>query len=151
MSLMPITQPDLDVWNRLNSLLERMERPVIEGALGSRELLPSERPLGQMDVVEYEKNFVVQTELPGIPKDAIHIELTEGRLRIFGENTLSKDEQQGKWHVQERSYGKFERTLMVPKNADVDNISANYENGVLEVTIPKKTEGLPQKKAISVN
>ncbi|KAI3641894.1 hypothetical protein MIR68_000065, partial [Amoeboaphelidium protococcarum] len=40
---------------------------------------------------------------------------------------------------------------MVPKNADVDNISANYENGVLEVKIPKKTEGLPQKKAISVN
>ncbi|KAI3629543.1 hypothetical protein MIR68_012423, partial [Amoeboaphelidium protococcarum] len=136
MSLMPITQPDLDVWTRLNSLLERMERPVIEGALGSRELMPSERLLGQMDVVEYDKNFVVQTELPGIPKEAIHIELTEGRLRIFGENTLSKDEQQGKWHVQERSYGKFERTLMVPKNADVDNISANYENGVLEVKIP---------------
>ncbi|KAI3649435.1 hypothetical protein MP228_005067 [Amoeboaphelidium protococcarum] len=123
-----------------------------EGGRDERALVPSTyKTAFPIDVIERDNDYVVQSELAGIPKEAIQIELANNKLRIFGENTQSKDEQQGKWHVQERSYGKFERTLMVPKNADVDNISANYENGVLEVKIPKRAEALPSKKTIAIN
>lgn len=98
-----------------------------------------------VDVLENENNFVVSAELPGLSKDEIHVEVENNRLTIKGERKFEKRDEKENYHFVERSYGSFLRSFTLPRNVNPDAIEAEYKDGVLQLTLPKREEVKPKK------
>jgi len=81
-------------------------------------------------------NFVVRAELPGLTKDEVKVEVLEESLVIEGERKREKEEKGEEFYRSERYYGKFYRSIPLPKGAKAEEIKAELTNGVLEVVIP---------------
>jgi HSP20 family protein len=81
-------------------------------------------------------NLVVNAELPGLGKDDVQIEVTDEGLAISGERKHEHTEQGEGYYRSERSYGRFYRLIPLPEDANIDQAKANFNNGVLEITIP---------------
>jgi HSP20 family protein len=101
-----------------------------------------------VDVKETDTQVVVKAEVPGIEAKDINISVTGDVLTIKGEKKSEREEKEENYHVVERSYGSFSRSLGLPAAVDLDNIEASYDKGVLTVTCPKKEEVKP--KAIEI-
>lgn len=99
---------------------------------------------GACDIEDRNSHFLVNLDLPGIPKNEIHVEAKDGRLKIWGERKSEKKE----GDYTERHWGRFERTIPIPSGADEKNIEAHYESGVLSLAIPKLIE--PKAKTIEI-
>jgi HSP20 family protein len=103
-----------------------------------------------MDLVETEDHFVVRADLPGLSEDDISIELEDNVLTIAGERKLEqKSEKEGYYRI-ERASGKFARSLTLPDGVDHDAVTAAFENGVLEVRVPKPEQRKPRRVSIGV-
>ena len=100
------------------------------------------------DIKETDTSFEVEIALAGIKKDDIKIELNNGVLMVSGERSSKKEENTGKYHLNEIQYGKFSRRFTLPENTNADKIEAKVEDGVLFLSIPKSEEVKP--KLISV-
>jgi HSP20 family protein len=93
----------------------------------------------KVDIAENDKDFIVTADLPGMDKDKIDIMLEDGKvLKISGVRSSEKKETAPGVVRQERMEGKFERIFELPAECKSEGISASYDNGVLEITIPKK-------------
>lgn len=93
-----------------------------------------------MDLVENENAFVASVDLPGLTKDDIKISVEDGVLSISGERTFERSEEADDktgFRRFERSFGSFHRSLTLPQGIEQENISAAFENGVLNLTLPK--------------
>lgn len=104
-----------------------------------------------LDVAENEDGYVVVATIPGVNAEDIEIVLEDGVLSIKGEipsNNLINDEQ---YHIRERRFGKFSRSIRFPADVDADNIEATYENGVLTLAVPKVEEVKPRRIAVKIN
>jgi HSP20 family protein len=88
-----------------------------------------------IDVVTKDSDLVVRAELPGVKQDDVDITLQDNVLTISGERKAEQEEERGGYHVRERRYGSFSRSLALPEGLDESKIHARYENGVLEVTV----------------
>ncbi len=104
--------------------------------------------LPSLDVSETKNEFVVKAELPGIDPKDIDISLTNDILTIKGEKKQEKEEKEENYHLIERSYGSFTRSVRVPGQVQSDKINATFKNGVLKVTLPKTEEA--KKKEIKI-
>ena len=104
-----------------------------------------------LDVAETEDEFVVEASLPGINPDDLEITYTDKLLTIKGEVTDEKDVEDRRYYLRERRYGSFCRSLSLPASVNVDNIEANYENGVLSLHLPKAEEAKPKSIDIKVS
>ncbi len=103
----------------------------------------------RVDIFDDGNNFVLSAELPGVSREDLDIDVKDNRLTIKGEKKLeNKTEKEGYLRV-ERSYGLFERSFFLDDNIDRENIQADYKDGVLHLTLPRKQEE-PSKK-IEVN
>lgn len=104
-----------------------------------------------VDVYEKDNTFVVKAELPGVNKDDIDVSLDQGDLVIRGQRT-SEHEESGEhnYYRMERSYGSFYRRIPMPDGAQEDDISANFTDGVLEITAPLGKTETGQKKKIAI-
>jgi HSP20 family protein len=91
----------------------------------------------RIDVSETGQEMRISADLPGVNADDIGVSIVDDILTIRGEKKL---EQQGDYHVAERSYGMFLRSLRLPYSVDIDRIRADFANGVLTVTLPKCKE-----------
>ncbi len=101
-------------------------------------LEPSLRP--RLDVSGTEKEYTIAVELPGVDEKDVTLELHNGTLSIRGEKKQEEkqeDKEKGYYRM-ERSYGSFERTLALPKDADTAGIKASHKSGVLTITVPRK-------------
>jgi len=96
--------------------------------------------LAPMEVFDSDGNTVVRLEVPGMTMDDIDISVSDGLLTIKGEKKAEKEVKEEDRYCSERVYGSFRRTLSVPKGLDESNIHATYDNGVLEVVLPKIEE-----------
>ena len=98
----------------------------------------------KMDVSEQPDAYVIHAELPGVPKDNININLENHILTVEASNQESKEDDKEeaesgvKYHIKERRWGTFKRSIRLPKNLDEENVKANFENGVLQVNIGRK-------------
>jgi HSP20 family protein len=101
-----------------------------------------------LDVSETKNDYVVKAELPGIDPKDIDISLTNDLLTIKGEKKQEKEEKEENYHVIERSYGSFTRSVRLPGQVQSDKINASFKNGVLRVTLPKTEEA--KKKEIKI-
>ncbi|CAG8610993.1 5766_t:CDS:2 [Paraglomus occultum] len=104
------------------------------------------RPL--IDVHETDKEYVVNAELPGLKKEEINLDLHDNALTISGETKQDNKYKEGNTYVQERRYGNFSRTIALPNNIKADAVSAKFNDGVLEVVIPKAEHAQPKKVTI---
>ena len=88
-----------------------------------------------IDVVTKDGDLVIRAELPGVKQDDVEITLHNNVLTISGERKAEQEEERGGYHVRERRYGSFSRSLALPEGLDESKIHARYDNGVLEVTV----------------
>ena len=92
----------------------------------------------ETDVVESEKEIRVVSEMPGLTRDNIEIDVENNVLTIRGEKREQRTEgEQGRWHLAERRYGTFSRSFVLPRDVDAENIQASFQDGVLTVSVPK--------------
>jgi HSP20 family protein len=102
-----------------------------------------------LDVWETDNEVVYAFDLPGIPEDAISIEVKDETLSISAERTKTEETNEDGFYRFERRFGSFARAVGLPQGVDQDQISARYENGVLEIRVPKPVKAKPKKIALS--
>lgn len=102
-------------------------------------------------VRELDDELVVTVELAGVDPEAIDLEIHDDRLVLRAEKRDEKQEDEGGWHVEERTYGLFERVVGLPCEVDEERVTATSKNGVLTVRLPKATEARERVRKISVD
>lgn len=89
------------------------------------------------EVEETDKEIVVRVEVPGMEKDDCRITIEGNVLYLSGEKRFERETHDSTYHVMERAYGSFQRSIPLPRNVDTDQAEASYKNGVLSVRLPK--------------
>jgi HSP20 family protein len=102
-----------------------------------------------VDIYETDQQLVLKAELPGIDPKDVDIRVEDGTLYLKGERKHEKDVKEGNYHRVERSYGSFTRTFALPNSVNLENIKADYKDGVLTLTMAKREEAKP--KTIKIN
>jgi HSP20 family protein len=93
-----------------------------------------------LDVVENEDNFVVKASVPGIKPEDLEITFTDNTLTIKGEMREDSEREEERYHLRERRFGRFSRSITMPTRIDADKIEAGYDSGVLTLRLPKVEE-----------
>jgi len=106
-----------------------------------------------MEIIEDKNALVVTAELPGLVAKDVEISIDDGVLTVSGEKQEEKREgaEDSEHYLFERRYGSFRRSFTLPNAVDVDKISAEFENGVLKVTMPKSEKAKAKGKKIDVS
>jgi HSP20 family protein len=104
-----------------------------------------------VDIYENGDSLVLKAEVPGINPDDVEIRVEDNTLYLKGERKFEKEVKEQNFHRVERSYGTFTRTFSLPNSVDADKVSANYQDGVLTLTMPKKEEAKPKTIKINVS
>lgn len=104
----------------------------------------------KVDVVENDNAFELHVAAPGLNKDDFQIELKDNYLTIRGERKFTNEKQEKSYRTIETQFGAFSRSFSLPENTDGSKINAKYNNGILELTIPKD-EKKALKTTIKVN
>ena len=103
-----------------------------------------------VDISEDDKEYLIKADLPEVDKKDVKITVQDGVMAISGERKYEKEEKGKKYHRVERSYGSFERSFMIPADAEEEKVSAQYKDGVLTVHLPKGETAKPKRKEIKV-
>ncbi|HHY58117.1 MAG TPA: Hsp20/alpha crystallin family protein [Chloroflexi bacterium] len=98
-----------------------------------------------LDVAEKDDAFVVKASVPGVAPEDVEVTLTDNVLTIKGEMKADKEINEENYHLRERRYGSFMRSVTLPTAVDADKIEAVNENGVLTLTLPKAEAVKPKK------
>ncbi len=104
-----------------------------------------------VDIYEQEGHIVLKAELPGVDPHDVDIRLENNVLTLRGERKVDNDVTRDNYHRVERAYGAFTRSFTLPTVVDQEHIKADYKDGVLKVTLPKREEAKPKQISISVN
>ena len=103
-----------------------------------------------IEMFEKEDKFIVKAELPGMKKEEIDISVVGDTLTIKGERRAETETKEEDYYCCERSYGSFVRSITLPTAVDTKKVAATYEDGVLEISLPKAAEAKPKKVEITV-
>lgn len=115
-------------------------------------LAPGKQFIPTADVFARKGDLVVHMDLPGMDLKDIHVKLDENELTVSGERRFDKEVKEEDYYRKESSYGTFERHISLPKGVKESDIKAEYDNGVLEITVPRGagTTGKAPVKTIPV-
>src|SRR6266700_513179 len=111
---------------------------------GSRPWVPA------VDIEETDHELVVKADVPDMNMKDLDVRMENGTLTLRGERKFEAKKTEGGWHRVERSYGTFERAFTVPDTVNPEGVKADYKNGVLTVTLPKKEVAKPRKIKVDV-
>ena len=130
--LSPTVNSNWNIWREFDEMMRNFGRDFdVEASAPGKLFSP------QAELKENEKGYLVSFDVPGMKEDDIKIEFHDSILRIHGERKNEhKDEKDGMFRT-EKYYGHFERTFRIPETEDEANVGAHYENGVLQVFLPK--------------
>ena len=103
-----------------------------------------------VDISEDQNNFYLHVELPGMKREDVKVNYEDGVLTISGVKKSMKEEKDTNYHRLERTFGKFERSFRLPAHVAQDKIAAQFENGVLSISLPKTEETKPKAIEIKV-
>jgi HSP20 family protein len=98
-----------------------------------------------LDIAERKDAYLVSVELPGVKLDDLKITLDDGLLTIQGERYFTDDASEQQLHRVERAYGAFRRSITLPAHVMADAVQASFEDGVLQILIPKAEEAKPKR------
>ncbi|MBL7847778.1 MAG: Hsp20/alpha crystallin family protein [Cyclobacteriaceae bacterium] len=104
----------------------------------------------RVDIVENDNAFELHVAVPGMNKEDFSIEVKDNFLTVSGERKFTSEKKDANWHSIETQFGQFSRSFALPENVDSAKIAAKYNNGILEVSIPKD-EKKALKTTIKVN
>ena len=144
-----------DPFRDLRALHRRMDR-VFNETVARRTDERANEPLQArwvpaVDVHESDKEITLRTELPGLSNEDVELTVEQGRLTVQGEKRFEKEESDGEYRRVESRYGTFYRSFPLPDSIDQDNIAAHFDNGVLNVTLPKTEAAKPKKIDVQIN
>lgn len=135
----------LDLQKRMNRLFE----VALTGTIPEDQTGPvGWKPLA--DVYETEDSLVIRLELAGLGREDIQIEVEDGQLTIRGNRSPSREVDTGRYHRLERAYGPFYRQFHLPDSVVREDISAQFRNGVLTATLPKRPQDRPSHIRVKV-
>jgi HSP20 family protein len=103
-----------------------------------------------LDVKENEKEIVVKADLPGMDEKDINLTIHNGVLSLRGEKKSEHTDERENYHVMERSYGSFQRSIRLPDTIDEDKAEARFDKGVLTISLPKRPETVSAQKKIQI-
>ena len=132
----PFTEPEL--------FLDTVNRLLAEPQTG-RPWSPA------VDILETENELLLKADLPGVDMKNIDIQFENGTLTLKGQREFQNEAKRGGYHRIERSYGSFVRYFALPDTVDTDGVRAEFKNGVLTVTVPKKEVAKPRQIRVQVD
>lgn len=121
-----------------------MREPLTVRLGGNGSFMPS------VDVVETNDGFDVTAELPGCDAKDVEVSVIGRTLTLKGEKKTEKETSEKDWHMSERSYGAFVRSIPLAFDVDPEKVSASFDKGVLKVHLPKPPEAKPEKTRIEI-
>lgn len=136
-------------WNHLDAFANRMNR--IFGDTDFGNLTYASDWVPPVSVEERTDEILLTAELPGMTEDQVEISLENNVLTISGEKRDSREEGEagGKFHLVERTFGSFRRSFTLPRTIRAEGITAEFDNGLLNVRLPKADEALSRKIEVS--
>ena len=137
-----------DPFQEMLNLRRTVDR-LFDNANPDHEWQPTQWGLA-VDVVENKDDFIVKASVPGINPDDLDISYADDTLTIKGEIKSDKDYQEDHYHLRERRYGSFARSISLPTKIKGDAIEASYQNGVITLRLPKSEEVKPKRIPIKV-
>ncbi len=140
-----------DPFREFTTLQDRMNR-LLRDSFGSesQEALASTSFAPAVDVYEDEHNVTLKFEVPGIDEKDIDGRSENNTLTVHGERKFEKEEKEENFRRVERQYGSFTRSFTLPNTVDSEKVSANYDKGVLKITLAKKAEAKPKQIKVNV-
>jgi HSP20 family protein len=102
-----------------------------------------------VDIYETDQNIILKAELPGVDPKDVEATVHDGTLYLKGERKYEKEVKEENYHHAERSYGSFTRSFQLPASVDAEKVQAEFKDGVLTLTMPKKEEAKVKKIMIS--
>ena len=141
-----------DPFQDLRSAQDEMAQmsPMLAHALGLHAQQGNERPMTSawapaLDISERKDAYLVNVELPGLKPEDLDITMEDGLLTIQGERHFAHDSSEQQFHRVERRYGAFRRSITLPAHAMAEGIQASFEDGVLQILLPKAEEAKPKR------
>ena len=128
-------------WDPFRSLFD-FPSPSARGVAPARSWTPA------VDIYEKDDTLILRAELPGVAKEDIDVTVEDGVLTLRGERKHEKDFEDATSYRRERWYGSFTRSFVLPETLDASRVAAKYDNGILQVTLPKAEAAKPRKIAI---
>lgn len=101
--------------------------------------------LPKVDIFENKENLILEAELPGMDRDDFELSFENSVLTLKGERKFEKKTEGDNYHRVERSYGEFTRSFTLPQTVTVDGVKAEFNNGILHVSLPKREETKARK------
>jgi HSP20 family protein len=145
----------VDLFDAMRSDLERVFDRFERGwpSFGGFGLAPrsgGEAHAANLDVREEGDKIVVEADLPGVEEKDVAVTFTNGVLTIKGERRSEREEKKDDYHIAERSFGRFERSVRLPDSIDEGAIEANFDKGVLKIVAPKRPEAAKAERRIEI-
>ena len=136
----------------LATMQDRINRFVRESYSpeGPEEALTTTNFAPPVDIYEDEHNITLKMEVPGIDEKDIDVRIESTTLTVHGERKFEKEEKEENFRRVERQYGSFTRSFTLPSSVDPGQVSANYDKGVLRISLAKKAEAKPKQIKVNV-
>ncbi len=135
--------------NRLNSVFQEFTRNDAPD-MSLSESLAAGSFIPPVDIFEDDQHLVLHLEVPGIQQQDLNINVENQTLTIKGQRNFQTNQKEENFHRIERRYGSFTRTFTLPQTVDVDAITAQYDAGVLTISIAKKAEAKPRQIKVEI-
>ena len=129
----------IDPFRELASFFENFTEPTGKDQLTAGTFVPP------VDVYEDEHNLMLKLEIPGINEEDLDVQVENNTLTVKGERKFEKEEKEENFHRIERRYGSFQRTFRLPNTVNTDSVEADYDKGVLKITLGKRAEAKPKQ------
>ena len=117
---------------------------------GGKETLTVTHWSPLVDIMEDEKEYLIKAELPDMKKEDVRLTVENDVLAMSGERTFEKEEKGRTYHRVERAFGSFERSFSLPEDADGSKVTADFNDGLLQVHLPKSVKAKPKAIEIQV-
>jgi HSP20 family protein len=133
------------VQDRMNRLFEdALGRPAEEADFYAGAWTPA------VDILETANDIVLRAELPGVKSEEVDIRIENNTLTLRGERKYEVNDEKMNYHRRERTYGAFSRSFTLPSIIEQDKVTAEFKDGILQVSLPKKEETKPKQIAIKI-
>jgi HSP20 family protein len=138
-----------DPFREFSILQDRMNR-LFRESQGPEESLTTTSFAPPVDVYEDEHTVTLKIEVPGIDEKDIDVRIENNVLTVHGERKFEKEEKEENFRRVERQYGSFTRTFTLPTTVGAEQVSANYDQGIVKIALPKKAEAKPKQIKVNV-
>ncbi len=143
-------------WEPLSDLLTTQDRfdRLLNGTFSqffSDEGVSARAWAPAVDIYESDDNLVLKAELPGVDPKDVELRVEDSTLYLKGQRRFEREVKEENYHRLEGSYGSFSRTFTLPSSIDADRVKAEYKDGLLTLTLPKREEAKPKTIKINVS